>query len=165
MAKKIPSWFYVQICGSPSLPMETPAPGSVRGPLRTSTWSRHSIKWEASLAQPSTVHEWVEVRRPLYVCGCLTVLKNRCQDEDVSLGHTLGITVATFCIITRIWDTKQVSRISDKNTESRSSAQRSIQPSNKTLLLVVMTTPSFFPCEVCFFLLDGSVYSVSIGRL
>ena len=48
MAKKIPSWFYVQICGSPSLPMEIPAPGSVRGPLRTSTWSRHSVEWEAS---------------------------------------------------------------------------------------------------------------------
>lgn len=163
MAKKIPSWFYVQICGSPSLPMEIPAPGSVRGPLRTSTWSRHSVEWEASLAQPSTVHEWVEVRRPL--CVDVERFWNRCQDEDVWLGHTLGITVATFCMIIRIWDVKQVSRISDKNTESRSSAQRSIQPSNKTLLLVVMTTPSFFPCEVCFFLLDGSVYSMSIGRL
>ena len=54
---------------------------------------------------------------------------------------------------------------SAKATEPRSSAQHSIQPSNETLFMVVMTTPSYYPHELYFFLLAGSVYLRSIGSV
>lgn len=64
----------------------------------------------------------------------------------VSSGHTLGITVVTFSMILRIWDTRQISRISAKSREPRSSVWCSAQPPDKTLFRVAMTTPLLPPC-------------------
>lgn len=69
-----------------------------------------------------------------------------------------------FSMIGRMADTIQLPRIPARTTEPRSSAQHSMQPSNETLSIVVMTTSSFSPCEECFFPLAGSVYLLSMGR-